>query len=868
MAPRFLISLVLAFGCACGPAEPAKNPRFDLNKPRPTPPRPTLSGPPALPSVVIAELASADSEVHFARNGERGLLVSRSGGRWLTGPVKVTASLKGAVRDDAAFNDVAAAPNEATATALRPSGDGFVLAWVNPAQAGGEIWALPLHADGKAAGEAKKVSQSYESASWVDVLSTDKGALLIWEVTKSGKHEIYATPWSKKGPGAAVTVITDAVGWQAAAGPGGAVVVWVDGEPGRVRVTEIAADGRTKGPTALGTGTTALADPQVVALTDRFLVAWTDAASADHRVLTAQVGAGATVLAEPKALFPPVGGQALVALVAADGRKRALIAWERDLGVPMATRRIELATLGGDGLLTPSRAVLEFLAPEDGPHLCADGEGFAALTLAPIATRDAENADAPAGPVFVRFDQDLGMRAAEPIRVADLKHQGVGVEGVPESVRDLSCSSGLCTVIATGNGSPALLALATLPVRATPWRAPAKQLGPAQKPLPSALASVAEADAPLADLAAARLADGRTLVVWVTHVVDESETSPPRATLAYRFVDQAGQAGPVTTLSQRAISVGGVSVAALPAGEGARQPVAVLGWAGPDGKSAQVFATLVGAGGEKLEQKTITSLIRNKKGAPPSEVFDVEVVPDGQGKFLFAWSDSRDGNPEIYVARANAQLDKSRVDQRITTAYGPSVEPQLLVLGDRVMLAWSDAPAGGGDRADVLFAQLDFKDLSPKVKAQPADESPAHSRTPRWVTGGSGPALAWIDEADETSPGALRLLALDAFGVGTTAARRVLLRGGAAVTSGVVACAGGDCRGVVAGADGALLHLGAFATARESGAPVTAEPLLTLGGGTAQDLALVGAGAAPLATVFFLQDASGGTLVRQLDVDW
>ncbi|MCA9570836.1 MAG: molybdopterin-guanine dinucleotide biosynthesis protein MobB, partial [Myxococcales bacterium] len=34
-------------------------------------------------------LASPETEVHFARNGARGLLLSRRGGRWLTGPVDV-----------------------------------------------------------------------------------------------------------------------------------------------------------------------------------------------------------------------------------------------------------------------------------------------------------------------------------------------------------------------------------------------------------------------------------------------------------------------------------------------------------------------------------------------------------------------------------------------------------------------------------------------------------------------------------------------------------------------------------------------------------------------------------------------------------
>ena len=103
----------------------------------------------------------------------------------------------------------------------------------------------------------------------------------------------------------------------------------------------------------------------------------------------AGVDPGGRISAAPHRATPPIGEQALVSLMAAPwapgaGRsKRALLAWEDQLKVPREGRLIHLATVGPDAALGKERATLTFSASGP-PDLVADGDGFAAMTLAPV----------------------------------------------------------------------------------------------------------------------------------------------------------------------------------------------------------------------------------------------------------------------------------------------------------------------------------------------------------------------------------------------------------------------------------------------------------------------------------------------------
>ncbi len=866
-----IIAVLLGLCVACGPHEPAKNPRFDLQKKAaPGTRQLTLGGPPGLPSVVVAELGSGDSEVHFARNGDKGLIVARAAGKWASGTLRVTNGDGGAVDDDPQLVEIAAAPAQSGPAALRPHGGGFVFVWTAAVSTGQEIWTVALDARGVPTGKPRSAGHAYENVTWVSALSPPRSpTVVLWETENSGRQAIHLGTMPRAGDASTklhqVGELTrEARGWQAATGPLGTAIAWVDGEPGQVRVVIEGADGKRTSPMVLTGGPTALADVHVVGLEDRFVVGWTDTALGDHHVHVAQVGAAGKAMAPAHPVLTPVGGQALVSLTASEDMKRVLVAWERDLGVAMSPRRIQLSLLDAAGKLLPEGAEIDIFSDEAMPDIVGDGAGFAALTLGPMALSDEKSADPPLlGPVFVRLFATLGARAAEPIRVAELKHQSVGMEGVPRLVYGLHCNAGVCTVLARGEGKPALLAVVSLPIRSSSWRAPTRTRAASKPPMVTALTTVAEVNEPIADVAVATLADGRVLLAWVTATLGGGPDGDG-ATLAYRFLD-GGKPGPIHTLSNRAIASGGVDVVALPAGAPGKA-AAVIGWSGPNNGS-QVFATVIDHQGGKVRQKTVTQIVRAKgKSGAPNEVYDVDVALDGHDNLLFAWSDSRDDNPEIYVARVNYNLQKNKRDQRVTTSAGPSIEPQLWVTQDGVLLAWSDADKDGG-AADIFVTELDGTTLLAR-SPQRVDASDGHSRSPRWDGSRGALTLSWLDEADGETPSALRLMAVDNRGNGLTAAKRVRTTTNTAVTSRWLSCDVTTCRGLVSASDGTLLQLALFESPRESGAPVAAAVTTVLGNGTKQDL-LMTSPASAKDSLFFVQDtAGGGARLRHLTVTW
>jgi hypothetical protein len=853
--------LVMLVCAACGEPRPTSNPRFKPRNPADVDGKaPKLHQAAALPSVVIAELASEQSEVYFARNNTRGLLLTRKRGRWLTGPVFVDRGDEAVPDEQPRLREVAVAPDERTPFALRGVADGFVLAWVVPVQAGGEVWAMGLDAKGVGRGKAKKISRAYENVTWVDVMVHQSEATVLWEVRRGEKSDVFLAPWTK-GKMTPIVAASDASGWHATASQAGIAVTWVS-EAGRVTFVEVAKNGTRSTPLSLTQEASAVIDVQVAALNDLYIVAWTNRADSDPHVHLAEVSIGGTLSKAAAPATPPVGGQALVALLANEDHSRALLAWEADIGVGKAARPIRLDMRDRDGV--SASATLEFHAPADVPQFVADGTGFTALTFAPARYRNMDaSAEPPIAPVFVRLDRDLRVRAAEPIRIDELAERGVGVPGVPQSVHGLHCEKDLCSLIATSKGTPALLSLVTLPKRRSVWLAPSSRLKLSEPPLATALDTLADVDGSIADMSAVTLADGRQLVAWVTHFTGKGDgPAPPGATLAYRFIE-GGKRGPIVVLSENAISIGGVKALALPEKKKRRanDPVALLAWAGPNSGSSQVYITKLSRKGKKLLQKTVTKVKRkNKSGALPNEVYDIDLVRTPKGNLVCTWADTRDGTPEIYAARLNANLVRKNQDRRITTSNGPSMEPAALVVGELIYITWSEAEADGKP-ADIRAAVFDGG-LTPLPYKARISSTPSHSRSPKWVgTSKEALAISWIEDGDGA-----RLVAVSGEAEALSDARKLSLTGGAAVTSTTIHCDATRCRGMLAAAYGGTLRLGAFDTQRSLGTPVQSVPLATLAGGAASDADLTSP--VDLGSVVFLHGMSSGVRIRRLGLRW
>ena len=849
---------------ACGGAgtDIGKNPRFKKRDPAAVPNKiEPLPGPPALPSVVIAELSSPDKDVHFVRNGAKGLLISRSHGRWVTGPVFVDRGDDAVPEEAPKLRKVAAAPETKTATAVRAVGDGFVLLWVMPTDDGAEVNVVALGSDGAAQGEPQLLARSYERIDWVDILTDPRApnqAMLLWEQRQESGSDVVLASYKPGGKaGDAISAAKGVSGWQAAATKDGAAVVWTD--KGNVRYREISHGGVLSAPIKLDDNGRALSDVQIAVLRKNIYTAWTDQADGDANVMLAHIEGG-KLMAKPAPAVPPIGGQALVALVASEEKQRALLAYENELGSSEA-RTIELEIVSSHAAGSKARAALRFQGA-DTPHFVADGAGFAALTLAPAV--DGSGDASFTAPTFVRFDRALGVRASEPIRVQELAGSGVGLSGVPASVRSLHCEKDLCSLVATGSGTPALLSLVTLPVRKTPWQPPVGRVSKREPPLAKALSTVAASTGPVADMSVAKLHDGRHLVAWVSHHTGSGEgPAPPGAKLRYRFIDGA-KLGTIHTLSERAISIGGVKVVALPAPAraGKKAAVAIIGWAGPNAHASQVFVSRLGADGKTQRQKTVTKITRPKnKSTLPNEVYDIDLTPTPGGNLVVSWADTRDGNAEIYVARVTPNLEKIKRDVRVTNSSGASVEPAIVPRGEGFLMAWSDAVDRGA--ADIHLIGLD-KNLAPQGAPTRLSESANHSRSPQWTTAAGGTtasALTWIEESTANEPGGARMIALGSDGTATSAIRRIDLTNVTQTTSVAVQCSD-TCVGLVAGAVGGTgLRIGAFQTRRDIGAPIKAKPIATLG---ARSIEEAGLRLTDKNRAFFLHNGS----VRRLDVTW
>lgn len=893
----------LSFGAAaCGGAPPKKPAVVTPGRPSaPVPPPP--SGPPVLPSFVVADVAE-ETASFFARHGDLGLVVFPTAGKLraqLVGLADETPVSKGGAVD------LADVTSEVTIASVSAVGAGFVVAWLEDVQQNRVIRAIKLDAAGKPEGPAQNVAQTTDDVAFVEVLPNATGALVLWEILRGGASDVFVSPFGAKA-GAGTSVGRGLDGWQVVPTEKGAALAMVQlpsGEPapavrkgpkkkgpekpkaeppptmgprlGHVSLVEIDATGKPAAPVRLTDAPTAEVDVELVALAGKTLVAWTDRAELDAAVVLAGVGAGGAV-EKPKRVIAPIGDQALVALVAerfAPGKKlapRALLAWE-DLRLPQRDgRTLHLATLGADGGLGAERAHLSLLS-SGVPDLVADGDGFAALTLSTVAGAAApppeEGQETPIWPQYVRFGPDLAVRAAEPVRAEPFRAN----ELVPYLVRGLSCGGGRCTALATGWGERAPLTLVALPVRESGWEASGQRRAPQTRPLAQSITSLYAGDH-VARVAALEGPTGTT-VAWVTYVLagaEEKKGEEVEATLATRVVTPTGL-GATQILSKKAVSFGGVALASLPPARPTdKEPDTVLAWVARERGEAQVYVTKLGATGDKRDQKKLTMVPRKvKKGAAPSEASEVAIAAVGEGAtagFIVAWIDSRDGNGEVYVARLDRQLKKIVPDKRITNAPGDAAEVQLAVRGGEVALAWSDARDSGDEgAADVFLVRLDAAKLDKKGTEQKVFASKAHSRGVALSAIERGWVVGWIEEpADEGAQATARLA--EVAGDGALASTIQVLRGDGqgSATSVSLACQKLACRGLVGESRGEALFLGAFTWAPGAVSPITR--LAALSGPPTQDLAPALAGPSVALAAFGDDARDGGGRVRLAKLLW
>jgi hypothetical protein len=408
-------------------------------------------------------------------------------------------------------------------------------------------------------------------------------------------------------------------------------------------------------------------------------------------------------------------------------------------------------------------------------------------------------------------------------------------------------------------------------------------------PRPNSVTALFDGDH-LARIAATELQGGRPLVAWVTFVIEatagpskrkgkrEEEPLVASAVLTARPILENGAPGKPVVLAKKAVSEGGVALAAAPTKDG-KKPEAALAWVQRERGESQVYVTRIGPDGESLGQRGVTTVPR-KKGKTTSEASDVAIAyAGGEGGggdgWITAWIDTRDGNAEVYAARLDRSLNKVVPDQRITNAVGDGAEVQIAVRGKDVFLVWSDArgnPEQGS--GDIYLARLDATTLKKAGPEQRLFASATHSHTPQIVQTHKGFFVTWIEDGadprgagDQGTEAGLRIALIDERGVLVGAPQ--LVRGAekqAAVTSAALGCAAKMCRGVLTATTGDAMTLGAFEIAPgQLAGPVKTIAALT---GATQDASPVFSSPAA-SSLFFADDAVGGTgRVRWMQLAW
>ncbi|MBM4358429.1 MAG: hypothetical protein FJ096_10010 [Deltaproteobacteria bacterium] len=887
-----IVACLLAASCTPAALPTQRNVKVPLPPMRSEPATPLT--PPGFPGVVLAEFASPEvlaptpePRFRFARNHARGLLATRSGGQWLVGPVRLDrddASAIDPTSGDSGMRAIHPAP-EGTPAALHHHADGFVLAWVEPGDGGWLVKALDLDGDGKPRGPARVPLRSPRPAQWLGLYGDGAATFLVHDGSRGPTHELSVTTL-QSGVWGPTTMVDGGSHWNAAvAGES----LWIAAlsssaeDEGKRTVSvarvgakaaggsgdrrEIAAPGPVEG------------DVQIAALHDGALVAWNLREGADLHVRLARVGLDDRV--GTAVTVDGIGSHALSDLVASGDRRRALVAFERVATTAEAERTVELVALTSTGAPSGARAALAVSTQDERvPRFFGDDSGFGALTVAPMKL-GVSSAEVPAGPTVVRLDADLRTRASEPVRLAEFPESPAG-QGVPVELRSPSCEDGLCTAIALSAGNQPLLALVKLPVRDHGWAPASKPLPSVEPPLAESLVTLAELEGKVADFAMTELADGRTMLAWVEDVPGPApgDTRPSAveqagARLQLRFIERDGTPGETVTLSDKALSAGGVDVVPLPAGA---KGSALVAWVGPN-PNPQVFLTRVGAQGERLQQRTITRLPRLASGSQPpnlTQILDVGLVRLEDGNLVCAWSDTRTGEAEVNLARVSPKLERRGNELRVTTTAGASTEPRLWLQSNRLFVAWSETSPGAA-QGDIQVATIEPQAFKLASAGRELARSAGHSRTPRFSAGPSGPVLSWMDEPTRTSaagpnaptspddvPG-LRVLALDAEGQALAQLVRIRLDADAS-SSAAVRCDASGCRAVLVAVEGSEYRFDAAWNPQVSGVTPLRRTVARLPFRTQSDVQLHLTRGGDQA--FFVEEGDDRTFVRAMRLRW
>lgn len=775
--------------------------------------------------------------------------------------------------DGAPFSEphvVTPVPQEATSLVLRPTGaahGGWLVAWTALLDRGESLSVIGVAPDGSTRGNPYDVQRTVDHVKWADVVPSPTGGIGVWaEETPAGDANMLAAPVDEDGKprGLPVRIARGVLGW-ATARDGDGVALALVGPPAdasggagagasSVSLVHLDADGRPRGgPVTVAARTNVSGDVDLLPSNGGWLLGWTDRGGEDAQVMLATVDAGGHVNG-PKRALETVGGAVLVGI--ASGRAGTALAWQEPRGRARAMRPVHLAAVTLDGPAAQPVSSLD-VASGTVPELVATDGGFALLATAhACTTEEGPSCKGPLAPTFVRLDGRLQPAQAEPLLL--------GKERAPATMGwNLRCVGDSCLALAADASTPTGVVTTTLAPRAAPFAAPTTPPLPADAPRLGGVVTLASGQ-PFADLATAAVGD-RTFVATITSAVEGVPTRRKRksgggaggATISVRPFDRDGMpAGPAASLTSRAISAGGVAIAAA----GKLDDGAAVAWVARDGGDAQVHVARLDKRGHRADEVQLTTA--------QGDASDVAIAWAGDG-WIVAWVDARDGNGEVYASKVDRDLQRTAREQRITTAPGDAADVTLAVRGDTAWLAWSDpreSPAEGiGDIYATTLRTRDVRRAGDEVRVL---ATAAHSRSPRLTVAGDGTLVAWIEDPPNgvDAPGTAEIARLDGAARVVGAGQRLPLAGSGNPETLVLESVGDGVHAFAARSSGQDVTIDAVALRADGSAASPAWTLVDLDAPSSFDVALSVTGDA-----LFFDDIGASPAdhrIRRASVSW
>lgn len=623
---------------------------------------------------------------------------------------------------------------------------------------------VELGGQGELLAPPRQVRTAPSAIIWADApaLVDSLGRRVVFWAERAGSGvDLYLSVQRNGQSGAPVQLCRDAVAWQVATLDGRIALATLSPRARGHHVIEVRLlDASTQAsPTPLTVATVERGglDLDMVSSAGKLVLGWSEGAPGASRLMLGALDL-TTERAQVSPATAPRGEQTLLRLVAEGSRVHAM--WQ-ELGHAAASQRsvwygqaalpfpapFALA-VGGHLIIDGADSVLPMFGggAASGPLVLAHGQLVAA------AQKDTPEAPAAVEGYFLAQPDAAGKWSAR--RIEELVDREPLVQ-----VWDLVCQSDAgpvpaCAGLAADGGTPTNVYLFDSKNPTTKYQAPqvSTRDGVAHMVSRQSVASIPE----LSALSATTLGD-RKLVSWLSYFdpnvpytlpskpAPDGKLQPVRALLGtWSFRDLADDFSlpqDSASISLRARSWGGVDIAS--AGNGA-----LLGWAAIDQGDPQVFATLLDARGQKVQQKMLTKT--------PGDVFDVGLAHGASG-YLLSFIDTITGNDEIYVMRVDERLNAS-VPLQITDG---AVHPTGLVsqmVGNQLVLAWAENrdadPAAG---ASIYMAVVDDRAEKLLVMDHPVLDDGAYLHSPQLglteKTQGAPPELVLAYLVDQNEPG-------------------------------------------------------------------------------------------------------------------